>query len=255
MGNQYDSREASEAYDRSEKIRKDGIARAESMNLAAGTKVLDIGSGPGVLALPLARLGCRVTAVEPSGEMRRLLRQHLEEENLQGVKILPYTWEEVPEEELEDYDRIVASYSLYMEDFGEAVRKMNRHSGGKVELYWFAGETSWERDRRLLSCEPGKDSEKKVGRKIDTLYQSLYDMGIYADITMLTDTSFDREYDSFRAAVEDMQKRYKITDAELPILERYLERRLKKQGNLWYYRDLTHYAKLSWNVPEREEEA
>lgn len=204
MGNQYDSREASEAYDRSEKIRKDGIARAESMNLATGTKVLDIGSGPGVLALPLARLGCRVTA---------------------------------------------------MEDFGAAVRKMNRHSRGKVELYWFAGETSWERDRRLLSCEPGKDSGEKVGRKIDTLYQILYDMGIYADITMLTDTSFDREYDSFRAAVEDMQKRYKITDAELPVLERYLERRLKKQGNLWYYRDLTHYAKLSWNVPEREEEA
>lgn len=53
MGNQYDSREASEAYDRSEKIRKDGIARAESMSLAPGTKVLDIGSGPGVLALPL----------------------------------------------------------------------------------------------------------------------------------------------------------------------------------------------------------
>ena len=154
MGNQYDSREASEAYDRSEKIRKDGIARAESMNLATGTKVLDIGSGPGVLALPLARLGCRVTAVEPSGEMRRLLRQHLEEDNLQGVKILPYTWEEVPEEELEDYDRIVASYSLYMEDFGAAVRKMNRHSRGRVELYWFAGETSWERDQRLLSCEP-----------------------------------------------------------------------------------------------------
>lgn len=149
----------------------------------------------------------------------------------------------------------MASYSLYMEDFGAAVRKMNRHSRGRVELYWFAGETSWERDQRLLSCEPGKDSGEKVGRKIDTLYQILYDMGIYADITMLTDTSFDREYDSFRAAVEDMQKRYKITDAELPILERYLERRLKKQGNLWYYRDLTHYAKLSWNVPEREEEA
>ena len=80
-------------------------------------------------------------------------------------------------------------------------------------------------------------------------------MGIYADITMLTDTSFDREYDSFRAAVEDMQKRYKITDAELPVLERYLESHLKKQGNRWYYLDLTHYAKLSWNVPEREEEA
>ena len=103
MGNQYDSREASEAYDRSEKIRKDGTARAEAMKLAPGTKVLDIGSGPGVLALPLARLGCRVTAVEPSEEMRRLLRQHLEEENLQDVKILPYTWEEVPEEELENF--------------------------------------------------------------------------------------------------------------------------------------------------------
>ena len=171
MGNQYDSREASEAYDRSEKIWKDGAARAESMNLAPGTKVLDIGSGPGVLALPLARLGCRVTAVEPSREMRRLLRQHLEEENLQDVKILPYIWEEVPEEKLEDYDRIVASYSLYMEDFGAAVRKINRQNFRRK------GRTVLVRGRDLLGTgseaavlsEPGKDSGKKVGRKIDTL--------------------------------------------------------------------------------------
>ena len=67
--------------------------------------------------------------------------------------------------------------------------------------------------------------------------------------------TYSEDVEKLAYTVEDVQKRYKITDAELPVLERYLESRLKKQGNLWYYRDLTHYAKLSWNVPEREEEA
>ena len=35
-----------------------------------------IGAGPGTLAVPLARRGCRVTAVEPSAPMRRALHEH-----------------------------------------------------------------------------------------------------------------------------------------------------------------------------------
>ena len=134
MKNQYEDREAARRYDSSVRIWEDGRKRVQEMPVREGMSVLDIGSGPGILSLPLAGRGCRVTAAEPSGAMRELLCRHMEEEQMTEIKILPYTWEELPEELLETYDLILASYSLMMPDFEEAVRKMNRHAGGRVEL-------------------------------------------------------------------------------------------------------------------------
>jgi 2-polyprenyl-3-methyl-5-hydroxy-6-metoxy-1,4-benzoquinol methylase len=42
-------------------------------NVQPGWRVLDIGSGNGVLALPLCAIGCEVAALEPSIGMRNLL--------------------------------------------------------------------------------------------------------------------------------------------------------------------------------------
>lgn len=48
--------------------------------LSAGSRVADVGSGTGLLALPFLRLGCRVIGVEPNAEMRsagdRLLAEY-----------------------------------------------------------------------------------------------------------------------------------------------------------------------------------
>lgn len=251
MKNQYDNLEKAEAYDHSLKIWEDGEYRAENMKLTPGMRVLDIGSGPGILSIPLAKRGCIVTAVEPSAAMRRLLQQHIDENHLEQIRILPYTWEETPDDELEQYDLILMSYSLMMEDFQEAVHKICRHGRGAVEMYWFAGETSWERDRRILAERMGRKLPILPHRKIDFFYQELYQMGIYSDLTMLSGTAFDREYHCFEDGVANMQKRYEVTQEDLPVLENFLKERLENKGGLWHYQDLTNYAKLSWNVPDR----
>ncbi len=248
MANQYDNYERAAAYDGSFKIWEDGESRVSNMQIKPGMRVLDIGSGPGILSLPLAKRGCEVTAIEPSKAMRQLLEKHIQEEHLSTITILPYTWEETPEELLETYDLIFLSYSLMMEDFQEAIHKVNRHACGTVELYWFAGETSWERDRRILSERLNKKETLSPHRKIDFFYQTLYQMGIYCNITMLSDTSFDREYADFEAACHDMQKRYEISPEDCPVLKTYLKERLEKKDGLWHYQDLTHYAKISWSV-------
>lgn len=254
MGNKYDNMEAAISYDRSLKIAEDGKKRVAGMQLSPEMKVLDIGSGPGILSLPLAKRVREVTVVEPSEAMRILLKKHMEEENITNIRILPYLWEEVPEEELETYDLVIASYSLNMPDFKEAVLKMNRHSCKEVMLYWFAGETSWERDARILKERIGDLMPVKQHRKVDVLYHILYQAGIYCDITVLKDTSFDREYETFELAVTDMKKRYEITERDLPVLVSYMKERLEQTDFGWCYQDRTHYVRINWKAVQNLQE-
>jgi SAM-dependent methyltransferase len=56
------------------------IARvAEAMKLAPGDPVLDLGCGPGLLAIPFARLGMRVTGVDPEPDMLEAARMEAQD--------------------------------------------------------------------------------------------------------------------------------------------------------------------------------
>ncbi|MGB4087665.1 methyltransferase domain-containing protein [Methanothrix sp.] len=52
--------------------------------------MLDVGAGPGTLAIPLARRVRRVTAIGPSRPMICCLERHLAEEKLSNVFIINY---------------------------------------------------------------------------------------------------------------------------------------------------------------------
>ncbi len=60
-------------------VRRDQPERPEllisRLKPVEGKRILDIGSGPGVLAIPLAEAGARVTAVDPSSAMLKILRE------------------------------------------------------------------------------------------------------------------------------------------------------------------------------------
>ncbi|MEW6660057.1 MAG: methyltransferase domain-containing protein [Thermodesulfobacteriota bacterium] len=91
-----------------------------------GWRVLDIGAGNGILTLPLQRLGCRVTALEPSSGMRALLLGESRCVQAAPEKIDPRRWEEVPVGDLGDFDLILACNSLQLTvpGFQAALAKM-----------------------------------------------------------------------------------------------------------------------------------
>ena len=86
--NYYDQEERAESYDKSESIRNDGERRVTALDPDPSWSVLDIGAGPGTLAIPLGRRVRRVTAVEPSGPMIRCLERHLAQEKLSNASII-----------------------------------------------------------------------------------------------------------------------------------------------------------------------
>ncbi len=60
--------------------------------LAPGDRVLDLGSGPGTFAIPLARQGVEVTAVDASSRMTARLSAAVAAEELRGVDVRTADW-------------------------------------------------------------------------------------------------------------------------------------------------------------------
>jgi SAM-dependent methyltransferase len=60
-----------------------------------GAEVLDIGCGPGTLAIPLARLGAKVTAVDISAEMLKQLQKRAADEGLSLEKTILSPWSDI----------------------------------------------------------------------------------------------------------------------------------------------------------------
>jgi SAM-dependent methyltransferase len=78
---------------------------------SAGDRVLDVGCGPGTLAIPLARLVGSVTALDTSEGMLGVLKRRAGEEGLGNIRCVKRFWREAePGVDIEvDYDVVVAS--------------------------------------------------------------------------------------------------------------------------------------------------
>jgi len=60
-----------------------------------GAEVLDIGSGPGSLAIPLAKMGAKVTALDISAEMMKRLEKRAREEEVAMSQTILSAWSDI----------------------------------------------------------------------------------------------------------------------------------------------------------------
>jgi SAM-dependent methyltransferase len=248
LENGYEKEEAGERFDRSEIARQDGEKRAAGLEIDPSWSVLDIGAGPGILALPLARRARQVTAVEPSLAMVKRLERHIAEEGISNIRILPEKWEDLSDEEVGEHDLVIASYSLSVLDMREALLKMDRLAERQVILYWFAGVPSWERIR--VDLYPRIFGREHICHPMsDVLYNLLYSLGIYADVQVLQGTAFPRIYESMDEGISELQRALGLNTQEHDgMIRKYLERRGRRDGERVMLVDDTVYVKISWRT-------
>lgn len=221
----------------------------EGLAIPAGSRVLDIGSGPGTLAIPLASRAARVTAVEPAEGMVSVFRTAIEKNGIKTIRIVEKKWEDVdPLSDLDGpFDVVVASLSLSFQDIRAAVAKMQEVCTGIINLYWFVDMPFWEKN--YYKIWPALHGSPFIaGPKVDCLWMVLFQMGIYPGVKMMTlDKSYrfaakEEMYDHFRG-------RFGVEGPEMEkIMRNYLDSIARvENGTVTISGDST-YAKIWWNV-------
>ncbi len=184
--------------------------------------VLDIGSGPGTLALPLAQRGAAVTAMDYSSSMIDILAKLAEKNNLGNVRTLRWSWEDDWDAlGIGVYDLVIASRSLGVDNLGAALRKIDDHAGKQVFIVDRIAPTPFDPaafNAVGRPCESGPDYIYTVN--------ILYSMGIHPSIDIL-ELEKDLIFPDLEKALEAYSWMFKdLSDKENAALIDYVSSRI-----------------------------
>lgn len=203
----------------------------QGTDINSDSRILDIGSGPGTLAIPFAPRVGHVTAVEPAEGMCSVMREKMAERGVSNIDIVQKRWEDVDvRRDLEaPYDVVIASFSLGMSDIRAAIEKMVQASSRYVYLYHFAGPTSWDRQwHDLWPRLHGR--EYQPGPKSDVLYNVLYQMGIYPNVSTFP-LVHNQRYSNLDEAMRTLAPQAQAeTEEQEAILREYLRGAMFEEG-------------------------
>ncbi len=204
---------------------------------------LDVGCGCGTLALPLARMGRTVTALDPSPAMIEILEEDIKREGLENIKTIAAAWGEV---ELAPHDVVICANvpELLIEGRGffkdadrlaeKGVFLVQGADPGADKFYY----------KELYPLIFKRPYERRSGY-IKTL-ETLKGLGISAGVEEV-EYDFDQPFDSMDEAVE-FWKEYMgiVTDEHDRKLKDFLQKRLVKEGKVLVARFHKRSAIIWW---------
>ena len=148
-------------------------------------EVLDVGAGPGTLAIPLAKRVKKVTALDPSKGMIKLLEEGAVAEGIGNTETLNKTWQEVDDAEIrEKFDLVITSNVLWQfDDVGTQLMRIHDAS----RKYCCVVHHAELRIDELWSEMWSKIMNEEYNFDIDYIYiyNILYNKGIYANVNVI----------------------------------------------------------------------
>lgn len=97
--------------------------------------VLDVGCGPGTLALPYAKKVAEVTAIDYSEGMLSLLQEAAEQQDIENIRAVKCSWEDDWDKmQIGSYDLVIASRSMNIDNLAAGIEKLNRHARKQVVI-------------------------------------------------------------------------------------------------------------------------
>ena len=249
----WNKRENAERYDISSRSEYDDRVKITiaGLDLKKNSRVLDIGAGPGTLAIPIAPLVHEVTAIEPGGGMVSILNEHARKKKITNITTVRKRWEDVDisRDLCGQFDVVIASLSLTMYDIQESLEKMSAASSNYVYLFWFVDMPFWERMYADL-WEQLHKSQYYSGPKADCLFGVLYQMGIYANVEMLP-LKKEYRFSSEKEMITFFNLRFNAkTAAQEKIIADYITPMIRHTDNEVAISGNSTFAKIWWRKAE-----
>jgi len=219
----------------------------QGTDITPDSRVLDIGAGPGTLAIPFACKVAHVTAVEPAEGMCSVLKEKMAEFGRENIDIVQKRWEDVDVAmDLQPpYDVVIASFSLGMPDIRAAIEKMMQASSRYIYLYHFAGPTSWDRHWQEL-WQKLHGRAYCPGPKSDVLYNVLYQMGIYPSVSAFR-LEHNQPYASLDEAVGTLAPQAQAeTEEQKAVLREYLRGAMREEDGTLVMPGSSIRVKMWW---------
>jgi len=181
--------------------------------------LLDIGSGPGTLAIPLAERVFHVTALDFSSKMLAILKQRANRRGQKNISTHNFSWEDDWKEKgVRVHDVAIASRSLAVKDLRPALEKLNSFARKGVFITDRVGHGPFD-----------QAAFKAVGRELKTgpdyiyTFNLLYQMGIRAKVNFIH-LGNQSTYSSLDNAVENNTWMFQnLTADEKKRLKKYIQ--------------------------------
>jgi SAM-dependent methyltransferase len=224
-------------------------AVVEDLPVENTSRVLDIGAGPGTLAIPLTNRVSHITAVEPSSGMMDVLLENAFACGASNITCVPKMWEEVDAKTdlSPPYDVVIASFSLEMPRIDTAVRKMIEVCSGWVYLFWFAEEPTWTSHYKSLWPEL-HGRKYPPTPKLDILLGVLWQMGVSPQVE-ITPATYPMGFSSIREALNHVAPEYNVQTSrqERILLGSLKDSLVRRNGSLVLEHSFLS-SKVCWKV-------
>lgn len=195
------------------------------LDLDPGISILDVGCGPGTLALPIAKRVRQVTAIDYSQGMLDILNDQAKHQGIDNIKTVHCSWEDNwMDFGIEPHDLVIASRSMNIPDLAGALQKLGRYARRAIHVA-----------ERIAPSPFDPEAFAALGRKFssgpDYIYtiNMLYKLSIHPRIAIL-ELERNQRFKSLERAVEGYAWMFKdLQPEEHQLLEKYVKNRIVKR--------------------------
>ncbi|MBN1191974.1 MAG: class I SAM-dependent methyltransferase [Dehalococcoidales bacterium] len=210
--------------------------------------VLDIGSGPGTLSIPLAKKSHSITALDISSQMLKNLKKNADKCGLNNIRYFNSSWQDAFAEKLVgEHDVIVASRSLMHGNMKDALSSIAALSRQAAYLTFPVIHLPFDWEVYQAIGRNGKKHPSYI-----YLYNMLYQMGIIANVEILY-SRIKVQFSGIQDAIDRLQWRTEpFTTDEKSRLVKFLEKKFDEQkgSTVFIHEGFSRWALIWWKTVE-----